>query len=238
MSKRFCNPKLILAGLAAVQACYAAAPTDAPWTNSSGRSSAPISVIFDTDMYSDIDDMLALAMLHTLEDRGEIRLLAVTVGTEAKWTAPYVDLIDTFYGHGDIPVGMVRGGITAERFNEKPFNEGPRPYSPNGIKYTEYLAQSVGKDGSLIYPHGLIDGTKAEEAVHLLRRILKTQADDSVVMIQVGYSTNFARLLDSKPDKMSTLDGRALVRRKVRLLSAMGGSFADVELGGAEDSSG
>jgi inosine-uridine nucleoside N-ribohydrolase len=168
--------------------------------------------------------MMALAMLHTLQDRAEVKLLAVTVGTEAKWTAPYVDLVDTFYGHEDIPVGMVRGGITAEIFDEKPLAE--QPYSPNGINYTQYLAQLENKGGSLVYPHKLIDGEKAEEAVHLLRRVLAPQPDGSVVMIQVGYCTNFARLLDSKPDQLSQLDGRALVKRKVRLLSTMAGNYA------------
>src|SRR5947209_2466074 len=144
-----------------------------------------VNVIFDTDMYSDIDDMLALAMLHTLQDRAEVKLLAVTVGTEAKWTAPYVDLVDTFYGHEDIPVGMVRGGITAKIFNEKPLAD--QPYSPNGINYTQYLAQLENKDGSLVYPHRLINGEKAEEAVHLLRKVLNVQTDVSVVMVQCGY---------------------------------------------------
>jgi inosine-uridine nucleoside N-ribohydrolase len=184
----------------------------------------PVNVIFDTDMYSDIDDMLALAMLHTLQDRAEVKLLAVTVGTEAKWTAPYVDLVDTFYGHEYIPVGMVRGGIAAEIFSEKPLAD--QPYSPNGINYTQYLAQLENKDGSLVYPHKLIDGEKAEEAVHLLRKVLTAQPDGSVVMIQVGYCTNFARLLDSKPDQLIQLDGRALVKRKVRLLSTMAGNYA------------
>jgi inosine-uridine nucleoside N-ribohydrolase len=183
-----------------------------------------VNVIFDTDMYSDIDDMLALAMLHALQDRAEVKLLAVTVGTEAKWTAPYVDLVNTFYGHEDIPVGMVRGGVTAGIFNEKPLAD--QPYSPNGINYTQYLAQLENKDGSLVYPHKLIDGEKAEEAVHLLRRVLAAQPDGSVVMVQVGYCTNFARLLDSKPDQLSQLDGRALVKRKIKLLSTMAGNFA------------
>lgn len=188
---------------------------------------APINVIFDTDIYSDIDDMLALAMLHTLQDRGEVRLLAVTVGTEAAWTASYVDLVNTFYGHASIPIGMVRGAITAQRFDEKPFSDEPKPYSPNGINYTQYLAQRIHKDGTRVYPHKLIDSATAEEAVHLLRRVLATQPDNSVVMIQVGYSTNFARLLVSKPDGVSNLDGKALVKRKVRLLSAMAGNFAE-----------
>ena len=41
----------------------------------------PVRVIFDTDMGNDIDDALALAVLHAFESRGEAKLLAVTVLT-------------------------------------------------------------------------------------------------------------------------------------------------------------
>ena len=34
-------------------------------------------VIFDTDVGSDVDDVLALAMLHALTDRGECELIGV-----------------------------------------------------------------------------------------------------------------------------------------------------------------
>ncbi|MDF3056954.1 MAG: nucleoside hydrolase [Rariglobus sp.] len=40
---------------------------------------APLPVIFDTDMDSDVDDVAALAQLHVMADRGEIELLAVMV---------------------------------------------------------------------------------------------------------------------------------------------------------------
>src|SRR4030081_2845521 len=72
---------------------------------------APINVVFDTDMWSDIDDALALAMLHALQDRHEINLVAVTVSTDIKWCASYVDLVDTFYGHPQVPVGLAHDGI-------------------------------------------------------------------------------------------------------------------------------
>jgi len=193
---------------------------------------APVNVIFDTDMYSDIDDMLALAMLHSLQDRGEVKLLAVTVTTEAKWIAPYVDLVDTFYGHEYIPVGVVRGGVSGKIFDVRP--PADQPYSPRGINYTQYLAQLQNEHGSFVYPHKLIDGDEAEEAVHLLRRVLAAQPDGSVVMIQVGYCTNFARLLDSKADAMSKLEGRELVRRKVRILSTMAGNYAASEWDGEQ----
>jgi purine nucleosidase len=63
----------------------------------------PTPVIFDTDMFGDIDDVLALAMLHTLQDRNEVRLLAVTTTTDYEWCAPFIDAVDTYYGHSDIP---------------------------------------------------------------------------------------------------------------------------------------
>src|SRR5215470_17011571 len=74
----------------------------------------PIPVIFDTDIGNDVDDALALAMLHALESRGEARLLAVTITKDNRYAAPYIDLVNTFYGRPDIPVGMVRNGKTPE----------------------------------------------------------------------------------------------------------------------------
>jgi len=186
------------------------------------RGTEPANVIFDTDMWSDIDDALALAMLHALQDRHEINLVAVTVSTDDKWCASYVDLIDTFYGHPNVPIGMVRDGLKAEAFR-KLFPSTTWPVT----RYTQILSEEKNGNGALVYPHRLIDGTKAPEAVSLLRKTLAAQPDGSVVMIQVGYSTNLARLLDSPADAASTLNGRDLIRQKVRLLSVMAGNFAD-----------
>src|SRR6266513_6120748 len=72
----------------------------------------PVSVIFDTDMGNDVDDALALAVLHALESRGESRLLAVTVTKDEPYAAPYIDIVNTFYGRPDIPIGVVHSGIT------------------------------------------------------------------------------------------------------------------------------
>ena len=71
-------------------------------------------------------------------------------------------------------------------------------------------------DGSFVYPHRITDGARAPDAVFVLRSVLEKQPDASVVFIQVGFSTNLARLLEAAPD---------LVAHKVRLLSAMAGSF-------------
>jgi inosine-uridine nucleoside N-ribohydrolase len=196
-------------------------------TSTSEERVSPVNVIFDTDMWSDIDDALALAMLHALQDRHEINLIAVTVSTDIKWCASYVDLVDTFYGHSQVPVGLVSNGVNLEAFRKK---------YPDATwlvtRYTEILSEEKTATGALIYPHRLIDGGKAPAAVSLLRKTLAAVPDNSVVMIQVGYSTNLARLLDSPPDAASPLNGSDLIRRKVRLLSVMAGNFAESTIDG------
>src|SRR5688572_27012687 len=74
----------------------------------------PKLVILDTDMGNDIDDALALAMLHTLMQQGECRLLGVAVSKDNPFAAQYVDVVNTFYGNGNLPVGVVQNGVTPE----------------------------------------------------------------------------------------------------------------------------
>jgi inosine-uridine nucleoside N-ribohydrolase len=66
------------------------------------------------------------------------------------------------------------------------------------------------------YPHKLKTGADAPDAVAVLRQALAGQPDHSVVIVQVGFSTNLAHLLDD-PE---------LVARKVKLLVLMAGDFA------------
>jgi len=53
-------------------------------------------------------------MLHALAARGECRLLAVTLTKDHPAAAALVDAITTFYGQGEIPIGVCQGGPTAE----------------------------------------------------------------------------------------------------------------------------
>ncbi len=159
----------------------------------------PVRLIFDTDMGNDVDDALALAVIHALQSRGEARLLAVTVTKDNKYAAPFIDAVNTFYGRGNIPIGVVKHGKTPE---DSPMIRVP--------------CERRNPDGSLVFPHRLLDGSAAPDAVAVLRAALSTQPNGSVVIVQVGFSTNLARLLaaDSK-----------LVADKVRLLCAMAGAF-------------
>ncbi|QJE94791.1 nucleoside hydrolase [Luteolibacter luteus] len=177
----------------------------------SALAADPVPLIFDTDMGNDIDDALALAMIHSLESRGACKLLAVTVTKDHPKAAPFVDILNTRYGRPDIPIGVVKGGATKE--------EG---------KFLK-LADAKAADGSPLYPHDLLDGSTAPDAIPLLRRTLEQQPDGSVVIVQVGFFTNLLRLLESAPDENSPLSGRDLVAKKVKLLSLMAGAFTPID---------
>lgn len=171
-----------------------------------GASSAaqPVKLIFDTDMGNDVDDLMALCMIHSLQKRGACELLAVTVTKDHPQAAAFVDAVNTFYGYPDTPIGVVRDGAAKEagKFN--------------------LLADEKNADGSARYPHDLRSGADAPEAVALIKKVLAAQPDGSVVIAQVGFFTNLARLLDDA-------EGRALAARKVRLLSIMAGAFQTVD---------
>ena len=168
----------------------------------------PVRMVFDTDMGNDIDDALALAEIHGLEARGEVKLLAVTVTKDNPWAAVYIDLVNQFYGRGAIPIGVVHDGVTKDEGN-----------------YNRKVAELTVAKGQFLYPRRLKSGADAPDAIKLLRQVLAKEADHSVTLVQVGFFTNLARLLDSKADEASPLDGRTLVTRKVRLLSTMAGQF-------------
>ncbi|MFG0296696.1 MAG: nucleoside hydrolase [Maioricimonas sp. JB045] len=172
------------------------------------RADEPVRIIFDTDITGDVDDVLALAMLHTLADRGECELLAVTISKINPLTGPFVDAVNTFYGRPDIPIGV------------------PQEAQRRESKYLKVV--NARDNGQFRYPHDLLSNADAYDAVDLLRKTLAAQPDHSVVLVQVGIAPNLARLLETKGDEWSDLDGPALIRKKVKLLSIMAGAFEPI----------
>ena len=186
-----------------------------PFCLSAFSAAAPVKLILDTDMGNDVDDALALAVIHALQSRGVCELLAVTHTSAFPDISPgtYTTAINTFYGRPGIPVGVT-------------------PDAPRAEKESKYLKVALqrGTDGQPLYP-AKFDPATAPLSVDLLRRTLAAADDNSIVIVQVGFSTNLARLLASPPDAASPLPGMELVRRKVRLLSIMAGNFSPVPAG-------
>jgi len=159
-------------------------------------------IIFDTDFDSDIDDVGALYLLHTLADQGKAEILATILSTTHFWSPFALDAINTFWGRPDLPIGA-------------PFIEGAN----KGSVYAETIAKT--------FPNDVGEKKKIEEATLLYRRILSSQPDASVTMVTVGHLTNIAKLLDSEPDELSPMSGKELVSKKVKWWVAMLGEGMD-----------
>jgi hypothetical protein len=66
-----------------------------------------------------------------------------------------------------------------------------------------------------------MNSNAAPDANRVYREILAAQPDNSVVICSVGFLTNMRRLLETKADEISPLDGKALVAKKVKKWVAM-----------------
>lgn len=160
----------------------------------------PVSVILDTDMDSDVDDVGALAMLHNYEKQGKAKILGIIVTSDELYSASCTDAINTWYGRGDIPIGV------SQTDSLKSFS-----------RYTKQISQQ--------FPSKLKNNTQAKDGTALYRRLLANEPDSSVVIITIGHLTSLSRLLASGPDAISPLTGQQLVDQKVKKWSCMGGQY-------------
>lgn len=177
----------------------------------------PVSIILDTDMDTDCDDVGALAMLHTLANNGEAEILGIVCNAPTPWGAPCIEAINTYYGRPKIPVGAIQVDDyeTNSRYHlyaqHIKLMEQGRVYEP----YNEVIARE--------FPHGTKESDKLWDGVALYRKILSEQPDHSVVIAAIGFLTVLESLLDSAPDDYSPLDGMELVKTKVKMMVTMGG---------------
>ena len=168
----------------------------------------PVPVIFDTDISGDVDDVLALALLHALADRGECSIEAITISKINPLTGKFADAVNTFYGRPDIPIGVTRD---AQRRNSR------------------YLSLVNEREaGAFRYPHDVEANETLPDAVTVLRKTLAEAQDNSVAIVQVGLATNLADLAWSPADDISPLSGKELIRQKIKVASVMAGAFVPI----------
>ncbi|WP_421827053.1 nucleoside hydrolase [Larkinella sp.] len=166
------------------------------------RPKPPVSIILDTDIGPDYDDVGAMAVLHALADRGEARPLAVIASNKHELVVPVIDVLNTYFGRPNLPTGVTKG---------------PGVVDGAWQKWPEMLVAT--------YPHKIRSSDDAPDAVTTYRQLLAKQPNGSVTIVTVGFLTNMANLLDSKPDRFSKLGGKELVKQKVKELVSMAGAF-------------
>ncbi len=157
-------------------------------------------VILDTDLSSDVDDAGAVAVLHALADKGQVQILAMAISSGDPWGGPCLDALNTTFKRPNIPIGVIKSTAVT-----------------HVSKYTQYIAEH--------YPHDYPVMRERPSAVDVYRKILAGQPAGSVTVVSIGYLSNLSELLGSGPDDYSLLDGKALVKEKVRQLICMGGEF-------------
>ena len=172
----------------------------------------PVKVILDTDMLTDFDDVGALACLHAMADAGECEILATISCTRSNYSVAAVEVINGYYGRPDIPVGCAKEiGVQGGRPGGDP------RITPNEGEHVKYM--KLADDYPQWVKHRNSDD--APDANLVYRRALASAPDNSVVICSIGFITNLRRLLETKPDDLSPLDGKALVARKVKKWVAM-----------------
>ncbi len=164
------------------------------------EQSAPVKIIFDTDMDSDCDDVAALALLHVLADKEEAKILATGISSKNEWAAPCTDAINTYYGRPGLPIGGPRS-VTA---------------SLDQSRYAQGIAEK--------FPHTAGMTTSLPQAAQLYRKVLLAQPDHSVTIVTVGDLTNIAELLQLSAEN-SVPAGIDVAKTKVSTWVCMGGNF-------------
>lgn len=161
-----------------------------------------VPVIFDTDMGPDYDDVGAIAMLHAFADKGEAQILATIASTNYPKVTQVLSVLNTYFNRPNLPIGVPKGKAVSD-------------------KDTQHWSDTL----TARYPHRIRSNNDVPDAVALYRQILAKQPDRSVTIISVGFLTNLANLLNSKPDQYSKLSGKELVAQKVKALVSMAGKF-------------
>ncbi len=138
------------------------------------QDGVPKKIIYETDMCLDVDDAGGLAILHAMANNGEAEILAVCFNEVHADGVAAIDAMNTWYGRGDIPIGIYRGNLN----------------SPDGSGYLDHVAD---------FPHDLEDAD-APSALDVYRQVLAAQPDSSVTIVSVGFLNNIYDLLIAEPE--------------------------------------
>jgi hypothetical protein len=164
-----------------------------------GPAKPPVGIVFDSAM-ARIDDVLALAMLHGFDGKGQARIAAIGVSSGDLQAARFCDALSRFYASATtgaaaafmhfMPVGLADRKSTGESGTlEGMFSKMAGDPSANSIKSVNDTA----------------------DPATLIRNVLMAQYDQNAAVVLSGPATDLAGLLD-------IYGAKDWIARKVRLL--------------------
>lgn len=163
-------------------------------------------IIFDTDLGSDCDDVMALTYLMYAEDYLNVEIKAITHSLKTKYGVPAIRSMFKYFGRKCPSVGAMQGGADLVDI------------------YAEKLAKTFASDE---------DYNEPEAAVKVLRKAL-VESENKCVICGVGQFTNLGALFLSGADEISNLNGIELLKEKCEKIVLMAGKFVD-ELNGLRE---
>ena len=161
-----------------LQACYSVIPNNREVHDV--NNALPVKVIYETDFTFDVDDVGALAVLHALANNGETEILAVSYNESQNKAADAIDAVNTWYGRGDIPIGLYDKPLASPDFYNAPY-----------INTLAGMANDI--------TDNIVD-----TSLNVYKQVLVQQPDNSVTIISVGFLNNLYDLLQEDPELVAS----------------------------------
>lgn len=203
---------ILICGLSLLSSCTTENEDNPAQSEQKEYKGVPL-VILDTDIGSSTDDLFTMEMAYRYEDEGRCKLLGIVVDREGEDYAALADVMNTYFGHANVPIGLERNGIKT-----------PRVF----IDYRNLYKLTTGK-GEPMFKQTVSDYSTLPDGWKLYRQLLASQPDHSVSICSLGFVSCLTQLLASEPDDLSLLSGVELVRQKVKCLYLMAGIFTSSE---------
>ncbi len=168
--------------------------------------SKPRTVILDTDIGPDCDDVGALAVLFSYANELHFQIGGICNCTANLHGTATLDALCSYCGFGNIPLGMCSDPnfMASEKYE----------------KYNRYIAERFSKKfqtKTLKYlPH-----------IAFYRSLLANAEDQEVIIVTIGMLNCLSDLLDSPPDEYSPLSGIELVKQKVHAVVSMAAKYPE-----------
>jgi len=170
-------------------------------------------VLYDSDFGRNIDNVLALALLHGFASKTQARVSALTINYPCLEAAELCDIIEGFYrkavtGPGATYMSAPAIGVIDAR---------GKPAEAPALVTGTLAKQAEG--GKPQWQSNVRHWSDTAVPANLIRNDLAAQYDGNAVMVATGAMTNLSRLL-------ALHDTAPLIAAKVKMLVIAGGGFA------------